>query len=108
MVVSRATARLVSETPAGKLVVMPPFHTRVTEPELERHAHRLMRPAGPFLALAAGLAVVGVVLLIVAAGWAWALGLVLVVLAGPPAVVGLGLLAVGGVARWAARGRPFA
>lgn len=68
----------------------------------------MMRPAPPFLLIAALLAAVGVLLLIVASGWLWALGIVLVVLAGPPAVVGVGLLAVGGVSRWAARDKPFA
>ncbi len=67
-----------------------------------------MRPAGPFLLLSGTLAVTGVVLLLVAGGWLWALGLVLVVLAGLPAVVGGSLLVAGGVARWAARDRPFA
>ncbi len=68
----------------------------------------MARPSLPFLAIALGLAVVGVVLLIVGSSWVWALGLVLVVLAGIPAVVGLGLLAVAAVSRWAARDRPFA
>jgi hypothetical protein len=68
----------------------------------------MMRPAPPFLLIAALLAAVGVVLLIVASGWLWAVGIVLVVLAGPPAVVGGSLLGVGGVSRWAARDKPFA
>ena len=68
----------------------------------------MMQPAPPFLLIAAVLAVAGIVLLIVASGWLWAVGIVLVVLAGPPAVVGVSLLAVGGVSRWAARDKPFA
>jgi hypothetical protein len=76
--------------------------------ETDRQGRRLMRPAPPFLALAAVLAVIGIVLISVAGGWAWALGIVLLALAGPPAVVGITLGAVGGVARWAARDKPFA
>jgi hypothetical protein len=68
----------------------------------------MMKPAGPFLLVAAGLAVIGIVLLIVASGVLWVLGVVLVVLAGLPALVGGGLLAAGGVSRWSARGKPFA
>lgn len=74
----------------------------------DRQGRRLMRPAPPFLLIASGLAVVGIILLILTSGWAWALGLVLVVLAGLPAVVGISLLAAGAVTRWAARDRPFA
>lgn len=80
----------------------------VAEPELERSGRRLARPSGHFLAIAAAFAVCGVVLLIIGGSWVWVLGIVLVVLAGPPAVVGLGLLAASSVARWAARRRPFA
>lgn len=76
--------------------------------QTDRQGRRLMRPAPPFLALAAVLAVAGIVLIILAGGWAWALGIVLVVLAGPPAAIGIALAVVGGVARWAARGKPFA
>lgn len=74
----------------------------------ERQGRRLMRPAPPFLLLACCLAVVGIILLILTSGWAWALGLVLLVLAGLPAVIGISLLAAGVVTRWAARDKPFA
>jgi hypothetical protein len=74
----------------------------------DRHGQRLMRPAPPFLLMASCLAVVGIVLLILTSGWAWALGLVLVVLAGLPAVVGISLVAAGAVTRWAAHDKPFA
>jgi len=67
-----------------------------------------MRPAPPFLGVAAVLAIIGIVLIIAAGGWAWALGIVLVALAGPPAVIGITLAATGVVTRWAARDRPFA
>ena len=82
--------------------------SRIAEPELERTGRRLKRPAGPFLAIAAVLVIVGVILLIVASGWAWALGIVLIVLALPLATVGGGLLSAAGVSRWAARRKPFA
>jgi uncharacterized membrane protein len=68
----------------------------------------MIKPGGSFLAIAVCLAAVGVVVLFVAHGWLWALGLVLVALAGPPAVVGIGLIAVAGVSSWAARQKPFA
>jgi hypothetical protein len=85
-----------------------PQAQHVAEPQLERQGQRLIRPAGPFLALTISLMVIGIVLLIATSGWAWALGLVLLVLSGPPAVVGLALLAVGAVSRWTARHKPFA
>jgi len=59
-----------------------------------------MRPAPPFLALACCLAVVGIILLSVASGWGWALGIVLVALAGPPAAIGVST----GAGRCPARG----
>ncbi len=74
----------------------------------DRQGRRLMRPAPRFLVIASALAVVGIVLLVLTSGWAWALGIVLVALAGVPAAVGAGLLAAGAVARWAARDKPFA
>jgi uncharacterized membrane protein YdbT with pleckstrin-like domain len=81
---------------------------RPLDRETDRQGRRLMRPAPPFLALAAVLAVAGIVLIIVASGWAWALGIVLVALAGPPTVIGITLAVAGGVTRWAARDKPFA
>ncbi|MGH2894730.1 MAG: hypothetical protein ACRDPM_15920 [Solirubrobacteraceae bacterium] len=87
---------------------MRPTTDRPTKLQAERQGRRLMRPAAPFLALAACLTAAGVILIIVAWGWAWALGIVLVVLAGPPAVIGIALGAAGAVTRWAARDKPFA
>ena len=88
---------------------MPPTNDRrPSDRQAERQGKRLMRPAPPFLGLAAVLAIIGVVLIIVAWGWAWALGIVLVVLAGPPAVIGIALGAAGVVTRWAAHDKPFA
>ena len=68
----------------------------------------MARPAGPFAAVAGALFIVGVILLIVAQGWAWALGIVLVALSLPVAAVAGGLLSAAGVARWASRRKPFA
>jgi uncharacterized membrane protein YdbT with pleckstrin-like domain len=85
----------------------PTAHHRIDR-QSDRQGRRLMRPAPPFLLIASALAVVGIVLLILTSGWAWALGIVLVALAGPPAVIGTGLLAAGAVTRWAARDKPFA
>jgi hypothetical protein len=80
----------------------------VPDPELERTSRRLARPGWPLVALAAILAIVGVVLLIVASGVVWVLGIILIAFAGPPAVVGLALLGSAAVSRWAARRRSFA
>jgi hypothetical protein len=76
--------------------------------ELDRQGRRLAAPSGPFLLIALLLAVVGVVLVIVGSSGLLALGIVLIVLAGPPAVVGISLLAAAAVSRWAARRHPFA
>jgi len=83
-------------------------HTSVPDPELERQGRRLGRPGWWFLALAAFIALPGVVLIIFTQGWAHTIGIVLVVLAGPPAIVAAGLLPASLVARWAARHRSFA
>jgi hypothetical protein len=80
----------------------------VKDPQLERQGRRFARPSLPFLLGAVGLAVVGVVLIIVGSSGVRALGIVLAALAGIPAVVGLALLIVAAVSRWAARDRPFA
>ena len=76
--------------------------------ELDRQGRRLAAPSGPFLLIAVLLAVVGVVLVIVGSSGLLALGIVLIALAGPPAVVGITLLAAAAVSRWAAHRHPFA
>ena len=78
------------------------------EPQLERQGRQIAKPSLPFLLLALGLIVVGAVLLLVGSSWVSALGLVLLFLGGIPSVVGIGLLSVAAVSRWAARERPFA
>ncbi|MBV8990565.1 MAG: hypothetical protein JOY58_07650 [Solirubrobacterales bacterium] len=80
----------------------------VKEPQLERQGRQIAKPSLPFLLLALGLIVVGAVLLLVGSSWVSALGLVLLFLGGIPSVVGIGLLSVAAVSRWAARERPFA
>jgi uncharacterized membrane protein YdbT with pleckstrin-like domain len=79
-----------------------------TDRELERQSRRFARPSRPFVAVAAVLAVAGIILLIVGGGLVWLLGIVLIALAGPPAIVGVALLCAAAVSRWAARDRPFA
>ncbi len=58
--------------------------------------------------IGAVLVIPGIVLIILGHGWVFALGLVFIVLGVIPSVVSLGLLGSGGVARWAARRKPFA
>lgn len=79
-----------------------------TDRELDRQSRRLARPSGPFVAMAAVLAIAGIVLLIVASGVLWVLGIVLIALSGPPAAVGIALLGAAAVSRWASRRRSFA
>ena len=64
----------------------------VQDRELERTGRRLARPGWPFVALAAVLTVIGVILLIVTSGVIWVLGIVLIAFAGPPAVIGIALV----------------
>jgi hypothetical protein len=94
--------------PEGHVHRMDPTTDRPLDRRTDRLGQRLMRPAPPFLALACCLAVAGIILLILAPGWGWALGILLVALAGPPAAIGISLAAAGAVTRWAARDKPFA
>jgi hypothetical protein len=80
----------------------------VPEPELERQGNRLEMTGARFVVLGLILAVPGVWLLVLGAGWVFALGLALIALALVPAVVAVACLLSGVVARWAARHRPFA
>jgi hypothetical protein len=85
-----------------------PDREQIADRELDRQGRRLAAPSGPFLLIAVILAIVGVVLVLIGGSGILALGIVLIVLAGLPAVVGLSLLAVAGVSRWAAGRHPFA
>lgn len=80
----------------------------VKQPELDRQARRLALPGGRFAAVAAVLAIPGIVLIIVGSGAAWAAGIGLLAVALAPAAVSLGLVGSAAVARWASRERPFA
>jgi hypothetical protein len=79
----------------------------VRQPELERQAKRLAAPSLRFFALAFILGAPGIVLIAVTSGWPRALGIVLVAIALMPLAVGLASVLSAGVARWAARDRPF-
>lgn len=85
-----------------------PNPNQIPDPELEAQGRRLAVPAPRFLAAAVAVAGPGLVLLLLGHSWVFALGVTLVVLAGPPAAIGLALVAASGVSRWAARRRPFA
>ena len=65
-------------------------------------------PALPLLAVAAVLAVAGIVLIVIGHGWSIGVGIALLLLASVPGTVGFGLLTGGAVARWAARHKLFA
>ncbi len=80
----------------------------VQDPVLERQGKRMMGPAIRFIAVAAVMAVAGVILIIIGHGWSVGVGIALLLLAGVPGTLGFGLLSGGAVARWAARHRLFA
>jgi hypothetical protein len=52
--------------------------------------------------------IAGLLLVFLASGWAWVLGIVLIALSLPLLALGGGLLVSSGVAGWAARRWPFA
>jgi hypothetical protein len=85
-----------------------PGDTTIADRELERQGRRLATPSIPFLLVALVLFVPGIVLVIVAGSWAWALGIVLVALSLPAATVAVAAVLSSAVARWAARHRSFA
>jgi hypothetical protein len=80
----------------------------VEDRELERQGKRMIGPAVRFIAIAAVLAVVGVVLIVIGHGWSIGVGVAILLLASVPGFVGFGLLTGGAVARWAARHKLFA
>ena len=81
----------------------------VTEPALERVGRRLGHSATWFLAIAAPLLVVGIVLIVVIdTTWAIGFGALALLLASIPGTIGVGLLVSALIARWAARHRSFA
>jgi hypothetical protein len=80
----------------------------VKDRELERQGKRMIAPAVRFIAIAAVMAVVGVILILIGHGWSIGVGIAVLLLAGVPGIIGFGLLSGGAVARWAARHKLFA
>ena len=80
----------------------------VQDRELERHGKRMIGPALRFMAIAAVMAVAGIILIVIGHGWSVGVGIAVLLLAGVPGTVGFGLLTGGAVARWAARHKLFA
>jgi hypothetical protein len=80
----------------------------VQDPVLERQGKRMMGPAIRFIAVAATMAIAGIVLILIGHGWSVGVGIAVLLLAGVPGTMGFGLLTGGAVARWAARHRLFA
>ncbi len=85
-----------------------PQREQAPDPELKRTGRRLSAPGLRFTALGVLPLAAGVLLLLLASGWAWALGIVLIALSLPVLAVGVSLLLGGGVAGWAAKRWPFA
>jgi MFS family permease len=82
--------------------------TSPVEPQLERQGMVLGRSGERWLLFGLIFAVPGALLIALAPGVWWMVGVAIVVLAGGPAVVGGALLASALVARWTARHRSFA
>jgi hypothetical protein len=80
----------------------------VKDRELERQGKRMIGPAVRFIAIAAVMAVAGVVLIVIGHGWSVGVGIAVLLLATVPGTIGFGLLTGGAVARWAARHKLFA
>jgi hypothetical protein len=80
----------------------------VQDRELERQGRRMIGPAVRFIAIAAVMAVAGIVLIVIGHGWSIGVGVAILLLAGVPGTIGFGLLTGGAVARWAARHKLFA
>jgi hypothetical protein len=81
---------------------------RVQDPVLERQGKRMVGPAIRFLAIAAVMAVAGIVLILIGHGWSVGVGVAVLLLACVPGTIGFGLFTGGAVARWAARHKLFA
>jgi hypothetical protein len=80
----------------------------VRDRELERQGKRMIGPAVRFIAIAAVMAVAGIILIVIGHGWSVGVGIAVLLLACVPGTVGFGLLSGGAVARWAARHKLFA
>lgn len=81
----------------------------VAHPRLDRQGRTFGRVGGRFIALWLVLFVPGILLVVLTSGWLWySLGWVLIAFSLLFGAVAVGLFSISGVARWAARHRPFA
>ena len=80
----------------------------VEDPVLERQGKRMIGPAIRFVAIAAVMAIAGIVLIVIGHGWSIGVGVAVLLLASVPGTIGVGLFTGGAVARWAARHKLFA
>ena len=80
----------------------------VEDPVLERQGKRMIGPAIRFIAIAAVMAIAGIVLIMMGHGWSVGVGIAVLLLACVPGTIGFGLLTSGAVTRWAARHKLFA
>ena len=81
---------------------------QVQDPVLERQGKRMIGPAIRLVAIAAVMAIAGIVLILIGHGWSVGLGIAVLLLASVPGTIGFGLFTGGGIARWAARHKLFA
>jgi hypothetical protein len=80
----------------------------VQDRELERQGRRMVDPALRCFLIASEVAIAGIVLILIGTGWSVGVGIAVLLIASVPAIVGIGLLTSGAVARWAARHKLFA
>jgi hypothetical protein len=81
---------------------------QVQDPVLERQGKRMIGPAIRFIAIAAVMAIAGIILILIGHGWSVGLGIAVLLLASVPGTIGFGLFTGGAIARWAARHNLFA
>jgi hypothetical protein len=80
----------------------------VEDPVLERQGRRMIGPARRLVAIAAVMAIAGVILIVIGHVWSIGVGVAVLLLASVPGTIGFGLFTGGAVARWAARHNLFA
>lgn len=78
------------------------------DPQLLATERKLAAPGAWFTGIGVVPVVVGVLLVVLASGWPWVLGIVLIALSLPLIAIGFSLLLGSGVAGWASRRWPFA
>lgn len=86
----------------------PPQRQDRPDPQLRRTSRKLAAPGRWFTAIGLVPLAAGLLLLFLASGWPWALGIVLIALSLPILAIGISLLVGGAVAGWASRRWPFA